>query len=99
MYYIPFYLPYSLLLLFHNLGGKIQISNSTNMILDMQGGFSTKERGGVDVKVSTGCSIYEWDTNTFQRPIVKSIHTTFLPGKRFDANILAVRRNAKGKSS
>ena len=38
------------------------------MILDMQGGFSTKERGGVDVKVSTGCSIYEWDTNTFQIP-------------------------------
>ena len=32
--------------------GKIQISNSTNMILDMQGGFLTKERGGVDVKVS-----------------------------------------------
>ena len=68
------YIPYSLLLLFHNLGGKIQISNSTNMILDMQGGFSTKERGGVDVKVSTGCSIYEWDTNTFQIPIVKYIH-------------------------
>ena len=35
-----------------NLAGKIQISNSTNMILDMQGGFLTKERGGVDVKVS-----------------------------------------------
>ena len=34
-----------------NSAGKIQISNSTNMILDMQGGFLTKERGGVDVKV------------------------------------------------
>ena len=52
LYHIPFYLPYSLLILFHHLGGKIQISNSTNMILDMQGGFLTKERGGVDVKVS-----------------------------------------------
>ena len=31
--------------------GKIQISNSTNMILDMQGGFKTEERGGVEVKV------------------------------------------------
>merc|ERR1711982_231468 len=30
--------------------GKIQISNSTNMILDMQGGFKTEERGGVEVK-------------------------------------------------
>ena len=39
-------------LIFLNSAGKIQISNSTNMILDMQGGFSTKERGGVDVKVS-----------------------------------------------
>ena len=37
---------------FHNSAAKIQISNSTNMILDMQGGFLTKERGGVDVKVS-----------------------------------------------
>lgn len=33
--------------------GKIQISNSTNMILDMQGGFKTEERGGVEVKVSS----------------------------------------------
>ena len=32
-------------------GGKIQISNSTNMILDMQGGFRTEERGGVEMKV------------------------------------------------
>ena len=47
-----FYLPNALLSAYHNSGGKIQISNSTNMILDMQGGFSTKERGGVDVKVS-----------------------------------------------
>ena len=36
---------------FHNSAAKIQISNSTNMILDMQGGFLTKERGGIDVKV------------------------------------------------
>ena len=43
---------YASLSVFHNSGGKIQISNSTNMILDMQGGFVTKERGGVDVKVS-----------------------------------------------
>lgn len=33
------------------LAGKIQISNSTNMMLDMQGGFKTEERGGVEVKV------------------------------------------------
>ena len=33
------------------IAGKIQISNSTNMILDMQGGFKTEERGGVEVKV------------------------------------------------
>ena len=33
-------------------GGKIQISNSTNMILDMQGGFRTEERGGVEMKVN-----------------------------------------------
>ena len=32
--------------------GRIQISNSTNMILDMQGGWKTEERGGVEVKVS-----------------------------------------------
>ena len=31
--------------------GKIQISNSTNMILDMQGGFKTEERGEMEVKV------------------------------------------------
>ena len=37
--------------IFHDSAGKIHISNSTNMILDMQGGFVTKERGGVDVKV------------------------------------------------
>ena len=43
---------YILLIAIHNSAGKIQISNSTNMILDMQGGFLTKERGGVDVKVS-----------------------------------------------
>ena len=43
---------YILLIAIHNSAGKIQISNSTNMILDMQGGFVTKERGGVDVKVS-----------------------------------------------
>ena len=30
----------------------IQISNTTNMLLDMQGGFKTEERGGVDVKVN-----------------------------------------------
>ena len=35
----------------HITAGKIQISNSTNMILDMQGGFKTEERGGVEVKV------------------------------------------------
>ena len=34
-------------------GSKIQISNSTNMILDMQGGFRTEERGGVEMKVGT----------------------------------------------
>ena len=28
----------------------IQISNTTNMLLDMQGGFKTEERGGVEVK-------------------------------------------------
>ena len=33
--------------------GRIQISNSTNMILDMQGGFKTEERGGIEVKVNT----------------------------------------------
>ena len=44
------------------------------MILDMQGGFSTKERGGVDVKVSTGCSIYEWDTKYISKTNSK-IHT------------------------
>ena len=32
--------------------GMIQISNTTNMLLDMQGGFKTEERGGVEVKVS-----------------------------------------------
>ena len=31
--------------------GMIQISNSTNMILDMQGGFKTEERGEMEVKV------------------------------------------------
>ena len=31
--------------------GMIQISNTTNMLLDMQGGFRTEERGGVEVKV------------------------------------------------
>ena len=31
----------------------MQISNSTNMILDMQGGFRTEERGGVEMKVCT----------------------------------------------
>ena len=31
--------------------GMVQISNSTNMILDMQGGFKTEERGGLEVKV------------------------------------------------
>ena len=31
--------------------GRIQISNSTSMILDMQGGFLTAERGGVEIKV------------------------------------------------
>ena len=36
-----------------NSGSKIQISNSTNMILDMQGGFRTEERGGVEMKVCT----------------------------------------------
>ena len=35
---------------FFLIAGKIQISNSTNMILDMQGGFKTEERGGVEVK-------------------------------------------------
>ena len=30
----------------------IQISNTTNMLLDMQGGFKTEERGGVEVKAS-----------------------------------------------
>ena len=34
------------------LAGKIQVSNSTNMILDMQGGFVTVERGGVEIKVN-----------------------------------------------
>ena len=29
----------------------IQISHATNMILDMQGGFKTEERGGLEVKV------------------------------------------------
>ena len=33
------------------LAGRIQISNSTNMILDMQGGFKTEERGEMEVKV------------------------------------------------
>ena len=32
--------------------GMIQISNTTNMLLDMQGGFKTEERGGVEGKVS-----------------------------------------------
>ena len=31
--------------------GMIQISNATNMILDMQGGFKTEERGEMEVKV------------------------------------------------
>ena len=30
----------------------IQISNTTNMLLDMQGGFKTEERGGLEVKAS-----------------------------------------------
>ena len=33
--------------------GMIQISNTTNMLLDMQGGFKTEERGGVEVKASS----------------------------------------------
>ena len=49
MYQIYIYSTYESLL--HNSAAKIQISNSTNMILDMQGGFLTKERGGIDVKV------------------------------------------------
>ena len=36
----------------YSLAGMIQISNTTNMLLDMQGGFRTEERGGVEVKVS-----------------------------------------------
>ena len=36
----------------YSLAGMIQISNTTNMLLDMQGGFKTEERGGVEVKVS-----------------------------------------------
>ena len=37
--------------------GMIQISNTTNMLLDMQGGFKTEERGGVEVKVSLAFKI------------------------------------------
>ena len=31
--------------------GMIQLSQSTNMILDMQGGYVTEERGSIEVKV------------------------------------------------
>ena len=31
--------------------GRIQISNCTNMLLDMLGGFRTEERGGIEIKV------------------------------------------------
>ena len=34
------------------LAGKIQISNSTNMMLEVVGGYKTEERGTIDIKVS-----------------------------------------------
>ena len=33
------------------LAGKIQISNSTNMMLEVVGGYKTEERGTIDIKV------------------------------------------------
>jgi hypothetical protein len=42
------------------LAGKIHISNSTNMILDMQGGFRTEERGAVEIKVGTKMSLHNY---------------------------------------
>ena len=51
------------------------------MILDMQGGFRTEERGGVEMKVSSYfMRILIFPKNDF-------LHT--FSGKRFDANILA----------
>ena len=42
----------------YSLAGMIQLSNTTNMLLDMQGGFRTEERGGVEVKVSWFKDLY-----------------------------------------
>ena len=52
----PYLNKFNSILYFLNLwsvAGMIQISNTTNMLLDMQGGFKTEERGGVEVKVSS----------------------------------------------
>ena len=70
------------------------------MILDMQGGFLTKERGGVDVKVCP-------EIQTLSIPLVREgrftiynseIKITYISGKRFDANVLVIGGNSQRKS-
>ena len=59
--YVRYYMKGTLLKLHYSIpAGKIQVSNTTNMILDMQGGFITVERGGVEIKVKP----HFWDTAT-----------------------------------
>ena len=61
MSYVRYYMKGTLLKLHYSIpAGKIQVSNTTNMILDMQGGFITVERGGVEIKVKP----HFWDTAT-----------------------------------
>ena len=70
------------------------------MILDMQGGFLTKERGGVDVKVGP-------EIKTLNIPVAREgrfticnseIKITYILGKRFDANVLVIGGNSQRKS-
>ena len=55
------------------------------MILDMQGGFRTEERGGVEMKVN---KLHYLQIYLAMKQLLLFFFA-FFTGKRFDANILA----------